>query len=95
MCVVSAIGDNWRQTVPGRYPWVTQPSVDMDTVSRAEFQALRREMEELRKLLLAAKDFDSTTGQADCEVDEKVGLIKRLAELVGVDVDDVFSEGSE
>jgi hypothetical protein len=51
-------------------------------------------MEELRKLLVAAKDFDVVTGQPDCEVDDKVALIKRLAELVGVDMSDVFNSES-
>jgi len=39
-----------------------------------------------------AKVFDAITEQPDCEVDEKVALIKRIAELVGVDLHDVFEE---
>ncbi len=64
----------------------------MDSVSRAEFDALRREMEELKKLLTAAKQFDEATGQPDCEMDEKVTLIKAIAKLVGVDLGDVFGK---
>jgi hypothetical protein len=59
-------------------------------VTKEEFDALRREMEELKELLLAAKRFDEATGQPDCEMDEKIELIRRVAEVVGVDVDEVF-----
>lgn len=87
MCLVSAVGQSWTQTVPQTYPWIfqpTPPSVD-------EIAALRREVEELRTLLLAAKRFDEATGQPDCETEDKVALIRRVAEMVGVDLDDVLS----
>lgn len=92
MCAISAMGHEFNRTFPDRYPTVyPTPGVQpRPPVDRAEFEALRREMEELRKLLTAAKAFDKATGQPDCETDEKVALIKRLAELVGVDLGDVF-----
>jgi hypothetical protein len=62
-------------------------------VSRDEFNALKKEVEELKILLLAAKRFDEETGQKNCEVEEKVAFIRQLAEFVGVDVDDVFGKG--
>ena len=49
-------------------------------------------MRELKKLLLAAKGYDEKTGQPDCETDDKVALIKAVAEAVGVDFDSVFFE---
>lgn len=98
MCMISYVGDAWSKTVPPwTEPWrgpnqVTPlPEIGKD-VTRAEFEALRAEIQELRTLLLAAKAFDEATGQPDCEVEEKVGLIKRLAELVGIDLSDVFDE---
>lgn len=95
MCVVSNIGGAWAKSAPSIYPWAVpdanpQPPA---VVTPAEMAALRREMEELRKLLLAAKAFDAATGQPDCEEEEKVALIKRLAEIVGVDMTDVFKTG--
>lgn len=105
MCTVSNLGDGWTKDVPQRYPWVypnatpNQPSGTTTInftpqVSRDEFLALKREVEELRKLLLAAKAFDEATGQPDCEVDEKVELIKKIAEIVGVDLGDVFTKNA-
>lgn len=94
MCTVSAVGDAWRQDFPERWPH-TYPSsgsggINITGVSRQEFEALKAEVEQLRILLKAAKAFDEATGQPDCEVDEKVELIKRVAEAVGVDLEDVF-----
>lgn len=96
MCLVSNVGDIWGKTVPDRFPWIqplisplTPPSTQLP-VTRAEFEALRAEMQELKKLLEAAKAYDKATGQPDCEMDSKVALIKKLAGLVGVDMANVF-----
>lgn len=68
---------------------------DNARLTKKEFEALRKEIEELKKLLLAAKAFDEATGQPDCEMDEKVALIRQIADLVGVDVDEVFGVRDE
>lgn len=100
MCTVSNIGTGWGGTFPDRYPWI-QPYVPTPSppipavipgVSQEEFNRLKREVEELKKLLRAAKVFDAATGQPDCEVDEKVALIRKIAEFVGVDLEDVLDE---
>lgn len=100
MCTVSNIGSGWGGTFPNRYPWIkpyTPPFANpipavIPGVSKDEFDRLKQEVVELRKLLAAAKAFDVATGQPDCEVDEKVALIKRIAEFVGVDLSDVLDE---
>lgn len=103
MCTVSNVGDSWGQTFPDRYPWwpiippgtsPQAPNSPIQTigVDPEEFRKLKKEVEELKKLLLAAKEFDAATGQPDCEMDEKVDLIRRVAEAVGVDVEEVFGK---
>ena len=92
MCMISAIGNEWAQTAPITYPWVMNPPAgvtpwELEVVK----QELKADIEALRQLLLTAKDYDVATGQPDCEMDEKVELIKKFAELVGVDLDDIFS----
>lgn len=95
MCVVSAVGDTWQQGFPERWPNVIRPNsttyIEIP-VSRQEFEALKAELEALKKVLKEAKLFDEATGQPDCEVDEKVGLIKALAEALDVDLEDIFGE---
>lgn len=96
MCTVSMIGDQFGRDYPNRHPWVQPmilpgaPLMVPPAVSREEFDRLRADVDELKTLLLAAKRYDERTGQPDCEVDEKVALIRRLAELVGVDMSGVF-----
>ncbi len=98
MCIVSNIGTDYARTFPERWPnipiQIPQPNATTITyempVTRTEFNALRKEIEELRKLLVAAKAYDEATGQADCEMEEKVELIMRIAEIVGVDLEEVF-----
>ncbi len=85
MCMVSAIGDNFKDNFPNKWPDFTP-----HTITRLEFDKLKQEVEELKKLLQAAKAFDKATGQHHCEMDEKVKLIKEIAKIVGVDLGDVF-----
>lgn len=98
MCVVSMVGDHYadrwqRYVLPpsplNPFPSVTQIEVP---VSRAEFEALKREVEDMKALLKRAKKYDEETGQPDCEVDDKVALLKRVAEAVGVDLSEVFGD---
>ena len=54
-------------------------------VTRAEFDALKREVENMRELLKRAVDYDKRTGQEHCETDSKVELLKKIAKAVGID----------
>lgn len=93
MCAVSMVGDfygdKWKQ-----HPWyvepVTQVSYNLSEISRAEFDALKKEVEDMRQLLLRAKAYDEKTGQPDCEIESKVALLKEVAKAVGVSLDEVF-----
>jgi hypothetical protein len=40
-------------------------------VDRTEFESLKQEVEELKKLLKAAKAYDEATGQPNCEMRER------------------------
>jgi hypothetical protein len=91
MCVVSNIGDYAKDNIPLQHPWVITTTTGAE-VSRSEFEALKAEMLELKELLKAAKKFDEATGQPDCELDEKVAMLKKFAELVGVDLSEIFGK---
>ncbi len=92
MCMYSAIGDNFKDQFPKSWPQIPiQPDVIHlpPEITRKEFDALKKEMQELKKLLKAAADFDKATGQPHCEVENKIKLIKQIAALVGVDIKDI------
>jgi len=92
MCTVSFIGDNWQKTFEQRpYYNPEQVGISLSEISREEFDGLKKEVEALKELLAAAKKFDEVTSQPDCEVDDKVALIKAVARAVGVDVEDILN----
>lgn len=124
MCVVSMVGDFYRDTWETR-PWFPQvvptlpftpttapaapititpavshpaPSTDHTVnfvlVSRQEFDDLKRQVMEMKELLQRAKRYDERNNEPDCEIDEKMDLLRRVAAAVGVDLDDVLSRRS-
>lgn len=95
MCVVSNIGDVWGKKWTEHPPWPLQPHpVDIQIgqifpqVPRQEFDALKKEVELLGELLKAAKKYDRETGQPDCEQEDKMKLLRKVAEAVGINLDD-------
>lgn len=91
MCVVSYVGDYWQdQTVPRKYPdWSdfypgTQTA---PVVTKDQLDELRKDLEELKKLIKQAKSFDESVGEPDCHHETKVALIKAMAKAVDVDLE--------
>lgn len=90
MCTVSFVGQHYDdQYRPQIEPFTTVTSW-VAGITREEFEQLKREVAEMKELLLAAKRIDEVTGQPDCEMPDKVDLLRRVAEAVGVDLADVF-----
>lgn len=103
MCIVSMVLDDFYKrnpTIPN-HPWVSpgNPSTPIvpnplvitpNPAIENELQKLRQELEALKDLIKAAKIFDEKTGQPDCEVDEKVEALKKIAECLGVDISGAF-----
>lgn len=98
MCVVSMVGDHyadkWQPRIPEWFPYepVRNPGVvtPLINITREEFDALKQDVEEMKQLLKRAKDYDERNGEPDCEIDEKMDLLRHVAKLVGVDLDDVL-----
>jgi len=98
MCAVSYVGDYWQTTLPKKYYWediqpfVHQPyAPNPPAISKEDFDALKKDVEELKKLLKAAKAYDEAVGEPDCEMEDKVALIKKIAKIVGVDMSEIFN----
>jgi hypothetical protein len=85
------IADDYRQIIPQTHPWVVTPSISpVNHPTREEFEALKREVEEMKKKLKAAKKQDEEEGNPDCEMEEKIEFLRRLGTYIGVDFDEVF-----
>lgn len=93
MCIVSMVSDGWKEQFPERWPKFNTNGLVYPTqsISREEFDTLKKEVKELKKLLKAAKKFDKITDQPNCEMDDKINFIKKIAEFVGVNLESVFN----
>lgn len=96
MCVISMISDvyrrQWEDKLPKEIFDLNEKNFDdvAKYVSKVDFDALKKEVEMLKQLLVEAKKYDERTNQPDCEQSEKVEIIRKVAELVGVDLKDVL-----
>jgi hypothetical protein len=98
MCVVSNVGDYYRD--PGGWPWrpvdpfpYTPPTTPPDflkiweqSVKDKEIEDLKKRVEALEELLKKAKQYDDEHGEPNCELDEKVETLKKLAKQLGVEI---------
>jgi hypothetical protein len=101
------VGDSFRDRWAPHFPeWPgggspTQPLGPMKPIpggllpsppTRAEFDQLKREVEMLKDLLQRAKAYDEANNEPSCETEEKVALLKAVAKMVGVDLEDVLGK---
>lgn len=109
MCVVSFIGDHynekwdpWKDRIqPIQIPGPDAP-IDFSKlfrpepeVTRIEFEKLKKEVEELKILLQKAKIYDEVNNEPNCEIEEKMDFLRKVAALVNIDLDDVIKKRAE
>lgn len=97
MCVVSMVGDHfndkWRKNEWIQYPYnapLGYPPTQIDTVPKHEFDALKKEVEDMKALLKRAKEYDERNNEPNCEIEEKMKFLRYVASLVGIDLSDVI-----
>lgn len=105
MCAVSMISDHYTNKFQQQNDYLQQQLLQQrlqqsglsgvagsfpSYISRQEFEELKKEVLEMKELLKHAVEYDKRTGQPDCHMDEKVVLLKKVADAVGVSLDDVF-----
>lgn len=102
MCAVSMVGDYFSETIPRKYPFVVPDGSQQyqfypvyPVPSKEEFDALKKDVADMKNLLLRAKAYDEETGQKDCEKAEKVAMLRDIAKAVGIDLDEVFGHNNE
>lgn len=84
MCVVSMVGDHYRDKWQDQ--WLN-PNRIIPGPSQQDFDALKKEVQDLKELLKRAKKYDRDNGEPDCEVDEKMDLLRKVAQKVGVNLE--------
>ncbi len=60
--------------------------------TKEEFDALKKEVEDMKALLKKAKIYDEANNEPDCEMEQKVKFIKQIANFVGVDLNELFKK---
>jgi archaellum component FlaC len=85
--------DKWRYINPIN-PFDNSPSPHKSevAVTRYEFDELKREVLEMKELLKRAIEYDKKNNEPDCHIDEKIEKLRKIAELVGVDLKDVLGK---
>lgn len=87
MCTVSMVmdhyGDGWR-----RQYWPTGPQTGPfnPSIIPPIGMPTQREVDEFRRLLERAREYDRRNGEPDCELDEKRQMLKQMAAALGVDI---------
>lgn len=100
MCVVSMVMDDYVDRWGRRYWPGIQPSTGSGTVLDNMSWTLpsagptQQELEEFRRLLERAREYDKRMNQPDCELEEKVATLKKLAAQLGVNLDDILKESA-
>lgn len=69
---------------------ITQTDAEIIKELQAQIDELKKDMEEIKKVLLVAKKYDEDNNEPHCEMDEKVALLKKVAAFVGVDLSEIF-----
>jgi ABC-type phosphate/phosphonate transport system substrate-binding protein len=84
----------WTPPIPNNpYPWSgNSTTTSVPSATKEEFDALKKEVEEMKKLLIRAKIYDEKNNEPDCEIDAKIELLKKFAEIVGIDLSDIFKK---
>ena len=104
MCVVSMVGDHYRDKWWPQQPNFptqpfTSPTIPIDwelllkkpAPTREEFDVLKKEVEELKSLSKRAKEYDEKNNEPNCEIEDKMKFLREVAKLVGVDLDEVLN----
>lgn len=103
MCVVSNIGDDYSRRDkwplwPEQYPFPDRTPVTIPEngtsfrISQLEknYEELRSQVEQMKRELEAAKKQDEEDGNPDCEMEDKIVILRKIAAALGVDLSEVF-----
>lgn len=97
--------DHYKERIPNQFPEFFRPefiplhpssaaqfSIVSTGVSREEFEELKKVVLEMKELLIKAKLYDEKNGEPDCESKEKIDLLKQIASIMGVNLEEIFKK---
>lgn len=104
MCVVSFVGGHYEDEFKKKpyKPWEINPSPtprlpnqtvikDPSNVElKKQIDELRKQVEEMKRFLAEAIEYDKLYKQPGCENDLKIAFLKKVAESVGMTLEDIF-----
>lgn len=98
MCVVSMIGDHYHDKWNPYFPQIPREKIpvgDWEKLfnpppTKADYDTLKKEVEEMKELLKRAIKYDEDNGEPECEIEEKMKILKAVAKAMGVDLSDVL-----
>ena len=97
----------WRPYYPGapidpepwKRPWERPyepvpplPPIPKPQVTPEDIEDIRRDLEEMKKLIKRAKKYDRENNEPDCESDDKIERLRKIADAVGIDFDEIIKE---
>lgn len=87
--IVDHYYEKWDQYPPPPQPIVTPPIIISPTVVPVQPQPTisPEEIEEFKRLLERAREYDKKNGEPECELESKKEKLKKLAEELGVEIE--------
>jgi hypothetical protein len=84
--------DKWYPTPTPEIPniGVPYPLPPTPNVTKEEFEALRRDVLEMKELLKRALDYDKRNNEPHCETHAKMEVLRNVAKIVGISLDDII-----
>ncbi|MPZ20149.1 MAG: hypothetical protein GEV06_19860 [Luteitalea sp.] len=99
MCAVSMImdhyGDKWRDRLPNTMPYEQVPQTpqqpwspeDIARIFQSPVPAITKdEIEEFRRLLERAREYDRRNNEPECELESKKAAVLAIAKQLGVEI---------
>ena len=80
--------DKWSPNVPNN----SGTTFVFPEVTKKEFEDLKKEVLEMKELLKKAVEYDKKNNEPHCEKEEKIEILRKVAEAVGVDLSDVLGK---
>lgn len=108
MCIVSFVGNHYEDEFnkkpyrpweinPAPAPWPPNQYAIKDPSNaelKKQIDELRKQVEEMKRFLVEAIEYDKLYKQPGCENDMKIAFLKKVAESVGMTLEDIFPSKS-